>query len=55
MPAVQERGGVTLNNHIADYLKADREFIHGIKKGVEACKAGDYKSWEEVKKELRIK
>ncbi len=55
MPAVKERGGVTLNNHIADYLKADREFINGIKKGVVACKSGDYKLWDEVKRELQIK
>jgi hypothetical protein len=56
MPAVIERKGqVSLNDHIAEYVKADKEFISGIRKGVRACKEGKVRRWVEVKRELGLR
>ncbi len=51
--AVAERK--TLNNQLASFMKSDRNFIDGIKRGVKDCKEGRVQLWEEVKKELNIK
>ncbi len=57
MPEVKERTReeVSLNDHIADYIKADKEFMEGTRKGVQDCKAGRMLLWSEVKKELGIR
>ncbi|MBA7711709.1 hypothetical protein ES703_120675 [subsurface metagenome] len=56
MPAIIERKNhVSLNDHIAEYIKADKEFMDGIRRGVKDCKAGRVQLWSEVKKELHIK
>ena len=55
MPATIERKGrVPLNDHIAEYIKADQEFMEGIRRGAKDCKAGRVQLWSEVKKELNI-
>ena len=55
MPATIERKGhVSLNDHIAGYVKADSEFIEGIRKGVQACKEGKIRRWAEIKKEMGL-
>lgn len=52
MPVVKEkRGGVSLNDHIAEYIKADKEFMDGMRKGVKACKEGRVRLWSEIKGE----
>ena len=53
--AVAERKNRTLNNHLASFMKADRDFVEGIKRGVKDCKEGRVQLWEEVKKELNIR
>ncbi len=54
MPAVIEKDGhVSLNDHIAEYIKADKEFIDGIRRGVRACCEGKIRRWTEIKKELK--
>jgi len=56
MPVAVKKGEhVTLNDHIAEYIKADREFMEGIRRGVKDYKAGRVQLWSEVKKELGIK
>jgi hypothetical protein len=56
MPAVIERRGqVSLNDHVAEYLKADKQFIDGIKSGVRACKEGKVRRWAEIREELRLR
>lgn len=55
MPAVKESTDLTLNEHISDYVRADVEFIQGIKKGVRACCEGRVRPWNDIKKELRLK
>ena len=55
MPTVIDRKGhVSLNDHIAEYVKADKEFMDGIRKGVRACCEGRVRPWAEVKKELGL-
>jgi len=55
MPTVMEREGhISLNDHIAEYMKADKEFMDGIHKGVKACCEGKVRLWSEVKKELGL-
>jgi len=55
MPATIERkGNVSLNDHIAEYVKADEEFIGGIRKGVRACKEGRIRRWTEIKREMGL-
>ena len=55
MPATIERKGhVSLNDHIAEYVKTDREFIEGIKEGVRACVEGRVRRWSEIKRELKL-
>jgi hypothetical protein len=55
MPAIIERrGSVSLNDHIAEYVKADHEFIEGIRKGVRACREGKVRHWAEIKRELKL-
>lgn len=44
MPKVKER-------NIVDHIKADREFMDGMRKGVKACKEGRVRLWSEIKKE----
>jgi len=57
MPKVKEgkREEVSLNDHIADYIKADQEFMDGIRRGAKACREGRVQLWSEVKKELNIR
>lgn len=56
MPVIIERkGSVSLNDHIAEYIKSDIEFVKGIRKGVKDCKAGKVQLWSEVKKELNLR
>ena len=53
--AVKERKeNKTLNNHLADFIRSDSEFMDGIKRGVKACKEGRTRSWAEVKRELGL-
>ena len=55
MPSVIEKGdNVSLNDHIAEYIKADKDFIGGIRKGVKACKEGKVRPWVEIKEELGL-
>ena len=55
MPSIIERkDSVSLNDHIAEYIKADKDFIEGIRKGVQACKEGKIRDWAEIKKELGL-
>ena len=50
MPEVIEKGhGVSLNDHIVEYIKADKDFMEGIRKGVKACKEGRVRRWAEIK------
>lgn len=42
-----------LNDHIAEFMKRDNEFIEGIKRGAKDCKEGKTQSWSEIKKELQ--
>ncbi len=53
MPKVKEgkREEVSLNDHIADYIKADEEFMDGMRRGVKACEEGRVRLWSEIKKE----
>jgi len=51
---IERRDSVSLNDHIAEYIKADEEFIEGIRKGVQACKEGKVRRWIEIKKELEL-
>lgn len=56
MPTTIERKGhVSLNDHIAEYIKADQEFMDGIRRGVKDCIEGRVQLWSEVKKELNIR
>ena len=57
MPIVKDgkREEVSLNDHLAEYIKADQEFMEGIRKGVKDCRAGRVQLWSEVKKELNIR
>ena len=36
-------------------MKADRNFMEGIKRGVKDCKEGRVQPWDEVREELGIK
>ncbi len=55
MPATIERKGhVFLNDHIAAFMKADKEFMEGIRRGVQACREGKVRRWAEIKKELGL-
>jgi len=55
MPAVIERKNhISLNDHIVEYMKADKEFMDGIRKGVRACCEGKVRPWSEVKRELGL-
>ena len=45
---------VSLNDCLANYIKGDRHFIDGIRRGVTACREGRMKPWSEIKKELAI-
>ena len=49
-----KRNNVSLNDHIAEYMKADKEFMDGIRKGVRACKEGRMRRWSEIKGELGL-
>jgi predicted transcriptional regulator len=54
--SVQEgKESKTLNSQLANFIKSDREFVDGIKRGVKDCKAGRVQLWSEVKKELNIR
>jgi superfamily I DNA and RNA helicase len=56
MPAVIDKTGrVSLNDHIAEYIKSDQEFLEGIRKGVRACKEDRVKRWADIKKELGLR
>ncbi len=56
MPTMIEKSdNVSLNDHIAEYMKADKEFIDGIRRGVRACCEGKIRRWTEIKKELRLR
>jgi len=55
MPAVKEnKADVSLNDHIAEYIKADKEFMGGMRKGVRACKEGRVRPWSEIKEEAGL-
>jgi hypothetical protein len=55
MPAIMDkRNNVSLNDHIAEYIKADKEFIDGIRRGVHACCGGKIRRWVEIKRELKL-
>ena len=43
-----------MNNHLALFVRADKEFMDGIKNGVKACKEGRVQPWSEVKRELGL-
>ena len=49
---VQKR--VTLNTHLADYMKSDVSFMEGVRLGIDACKAGKVRPWPDIKKELGL-
>ena len=53
MPIIKEgkREEVSLNDHIAEYIKADIDFMDGMRKGVKACKEGRVRLWSEIKRE----
>lgn len=55
---IKERGvetnGQSLNDCLANYIKADVNFIDGIRRGVDACKQGRLRAWAEIKGELGI-
>ncbi len=56
MPAVIEgKSKISLNDHITNYVKDDREFMEGVKRGVADCRAGRKQLWSDVKRELHIK
>ena len=56
MPATKERNSLSsLNDHIAIYMRADRDFVDGIRKGVKDCKEGRVRPWSEIKKEMNLK
>ena len=56
MPAtIDKKTIVSLNEHIAEYVRADTEFMEGIRKGAKDCRAGRVHLWAEVKKELNIR
>lgn len=42
----------TLNEHLANYVKSDDEFMEGIMRGVRDCKEGRIRPWSEVKKRI---
>ena len=51
---IERKGHISLNDHIAEYMRADKEFMDGIRKGVRACCEGKVRPWVDVKKELRL-
>jgi hypothetical protein len=36
-------------------MRADRDFVDGIRKGVKDCKEGRVRPWSEIKKEMNLK
>jgi len=53
-PSFVYRGIMSLNDCLANYIKADRHFMDGIHRGVIACKEGRIRPWSEIKRELGI-
>ena len=39
---------------IVEHMKADKEFMDGVKRGMEDVKAGRVRPWSEIKAELGI-
>lgn len=52
---IDRKNHVSLNDHIAEYVKADKGFMDGIRRGVKACIEGRVQLWSDVKKELNIR
>ena len=55
MAVAERKNKTTLNNHLATFIKSDRKFMDGIKRGVKDCKEGRVQLWSEVKEELNIR
>ncbi len=51
-PITKIKQQVSLNDHLAHYMKSDKKFMDGIKKGVQACDEGRKKRWTQIKQEL---
>jgi len=51
---MERKGHISLNDHIVEYMRADKEFIDGIHKGVQACCEGKVRPWVDVKKEFGL-
>lgn len=51
---IDYRHSTSLNDCLADYIKADHDFVDGIRRGVIACKEGRMRPWTAIKKELGI-
>lgn len=45
---------LSFHDYLAEYIKADTDFMDGIRRGVADCKEGRVTPWVEVKKELGI-
>lgn len=50
----RKKGKVEDGSQIAEYLKADKGFMDGIRKGVTACKEGRVRPWSEIKRGLNL-
>ena len=44
----------TLGEYVNKYFKQDSSIKEGVKKGLADIKAGRIKSWDKIKKELRL-
>ena len=51
---IDKKANVSLNDHIAEYMRADKEFIDGVRKGVRACRKGKVRRWAEIKRDLGL-
>ena len=41
-------------DYLADYIRADKDFMDGIRRGIADCIEGRLSPWSDVKKELGI-
>jgi predicted transcriptional regulator len=45
---------IPFHDYLANYIKADKEFMDAVRRGLADCKKGRLEPWAQVKKELRI-
>jgi len=45
---------VSTKAELIETLKADPLIMDGIRRGIEACKSGKVRHWEDIKRDLKI-